>query len=341
LIFVFSGPAGAGKNAIMNGVMQAEPRMKQLPTATTRPPRDYEQEGREHEFLSEAEFRQRILDKSLIEWQIIHDKGVYGMPRQTVQRAICSGQSLVMDADVLGAMQLKQEFKDYVVTIFIKAPDKATLEKRLRGRADEDVDEADLQVRLRRADFELRFADRYDAVITNEEGQLDASVQEALRVVRRACEAAPPIPNEIGWKTSQIQQTVMPLIVRDGRVLAEGESLPATPVGDDELPFETLERYIQSRMDVKLLPVREGAAWRKVSIDFEAPQLVLIDDEDTHVQRNMVYILRTEPELTPAMLPPNWSLKPLASIEVAEEIQALLQEEYRESLAGVKEKESL
>ena len=326
LLFVFSGPSGAGKNTIMKEVMQREPSLTQLPTATTRPMRDNEQHGREHEFISEAEIRQRILNKKLIEWQIIHDKGIYGVPRATIQDGIRAGKTLIADVDVLGAMQLKQEFGDHIKLIFVTAPDMATLENRLRNRVDFS-DEEDLQARLRRADFEMGFVPQYDHQLVNRDGELDAVVAEALQIIQNDLDHAPPIDEaHFGWNPDNIYQNVTGVIIQNGQVLLQHNTFPTVPIPstNEDMPFDVIRDELENALGSDILPSRPDAIFSKVDSSFEPPQLVLSSMEDNRIEKHFYYVLQIEPNLTE--LPVDWSLVPINDLQINPALHNIIRE---------------
>ncbi|GIK62838.1 MAG: hypothetical protein BroJett018_06320 [Chloroflexota bacterium] len=324
LLFILSGPAGVGKNTIMRGVLKAMPHLKQLPTATTRPPRADEQEGREHEFLSAAEFRRRILEKALIEWQIIHDASVYGVPRATIQDAIRNGQPLIADIDVLGAMQLKQEFGDQVVLVFIEAGDKNLLANRMRKRS--DVSDEELNTRLRRAAFEHEFADEYDYVIVNQEGQLEASIQEMIGIVTDECEKNAQTrfaaDAAIGWNPALIQQYVTGLVVQNGCLLQKHGEFPKIKVPAEKLPFEAIQAHLRAELGVEIYPTRPDSPTRKVDIGFEPAQLIRVTRKATAIETNFIYVLHLAHELHE--LPEGWVLNPIANLHLDAHIMEIL-----------------
>lgn len=321
LLFVFSGASGAGKNTIMHHVMEAAPHLQQLPTATTRSIRENEQQGREHIFLSEAEFRQYILEKKLIEWQIIHDKGVYGVPRQSVQAVIQQDNLAVADVDVLGAMDLKREFSEHVVLIFVQAPDRATLEKRLRERPDVNT-EAELRTRLRRIDFEMSFADRYDYLITNRDGHLDESVQQALSIIDEVSRNRPPANHHMGWRPEDIQYQATGLVLHDSCLLVQDGEFPRCDVPLDLLPFEAIREHLQHQVNITVFPTRQHSDQRAVDISFEPPQLARVVQKANAIERNHIYILQAKQALN--HLGDGWQLAPLNHLHLESSIQHLL-----------------
>ncbi|MBI1280300.1 MAG: hypothetical protein GC179_19395 [Anaerolineaceae bacterium] len=167
LLFVMVGPAGAGKNAIMNEVLQQLPDLHQVPTATTRPIRNTEKQGREHQFVSEAEFRQ--LD--LIESQVVHNH-LYGTPRVTIENAMHEGRDLIADIDVLGATKLHHSYPNNTVLVFVQPPSVDELIKRMGIRGET---QAEIDTRLKRVEMEMEYAPQCDYLITNYHNQLTQS----------------------------------------------------------------------------------------------------------------------------------------------------------------------
>lgn len=171
LLFMLVGPAGAGKNAIMNEVLRQLPDLRQLPTATTRPMRDTEQQGREHLFVSDAEFHQMDDRHELIEWQKVHNH-LYGTPRRTIEHAMHEGRDLIADIEVLGANILHHEYPRNTVLVFVQPPSVDDLIKRMSIRGET---QAEIDTRLKRVEMEMQFAPQCDYLITNYQNQLDES----------------------------------------------------------------------------------------------------------------------------------------------------------------------
>lgn len=323
LLFVFSGPSGSGKNTIMDRLKQLDPTLEQLPTATTRCKRDNEQNGREHEFLTLTEFRQRILDKSLIEWQIIHHENVYGVPRQTIQAAIQRGKILIADVDVLGAASLKEEFGDYVVLIFVSPPDVETLEKRLRQRADMES-ELELQARLRRSVFELGFAERYDYRLDNPDDGLEMSVTEAQKIIQEEIRNKTMAPARLGWDLARIHQHLIGVIVEGDAVLLYQNQLPQWGIPDGQLPFEALRKHILHQLHFLINSARPDAYLRMVDAIFEAPQIVRTTTSETQVVQEMVYIVQVENRFQD--LPSEWEWVGIHEFDFAKDIRNFLED---------------
>jgi len=163
ILLVLSGPSGAGKSTLVKMVLEAYPDFTYSVSATTRPPRPGEENGKDYFFVSEEEFKEMMERGELLEWAHVYGMYYYGTPRRFIERTL-EHSSIIIDVDVQGGLQIMERFPD-AVFVFIKTKDIATLEERLRKRG--DVPPAELESRLKTAREEMKYADRYDHVITN------------------------------------------------------------------------------------------------------------------------------------------------------------------------------
>ncbi len=185
LLFVLVGPAGVGKNSIMQVVLDRVETLSQMPTATTRPMRITEQQGREHWFISLDTFQQMIAAQSLVEYQEVYPGKFYGTPRPQIEQALrVDHRLLIADIDVIGATKLRDAFAEHVILIFIEPPSLQTLNERLRARG--HMSEEEIQTRLARAPLELQFASQCDYRVVNSD--LTQSVQTVTGIVRGEAE---------------------------------------------------------------------------------------------------------------------------------------------------------
>lgn len=187
IIFVIIGPGGAGKNAIMKAVIAAIPALKQLATATTRPRRADEKQGREHLFVSAQRFQEMISRNELLEQQEVTPGKFYGIPRRTVSEVLTAGAARIADIEVLGAIELAAAYPQNVVQVFVTVPgddiarQMAVLEARMRARADEATDIAQ---RLERAQtLELPYQTRCDYIVVNDD--LAQAIETTAAIIRR------------------------------------------------------------------------------------------------------------------------------------------------------------
>jgi len=180
-LFILVGPGGAGKNTLMNHILDRFGTLKQLPTATTRPIRPDEQHGREHLFLDVEAFQELIDNNALIEYQEVRPGQYYGVPRDTVQTAIDESNDLIADIEVLGASILREQYPENTTLIFITPPSMNRLAKQMRERG---TDEATIKDRMIRAAMEMPFAPLCDHIIIND--NLDNAIEELHDIIEQA-----------------------------------------------------------------------------------------------------------------------------------------------------------
>ncbi|MBZ0291299.1 MAG: guanylate kinase [Anaerolineae bacterium] len=163
--FVLVGPPGVGKNALMNAALEKLDHISQLATATTRPMRKTEQQGREHLFVTRETFWNMVANDELLEWQQVH-LNLYGIPKHTIDAAIQENRDLTADIDVLGATYIRSLYPDHVILIFIQPPSIEELENRMRTRGEPEVEIAQ---RMKRVMMEMEYESLCDYVITNDD----------------------------------------------------------------------------------------------------------------------------------------------------------------------------
>lgn len=179
LLFVFVGPAGSGKNTIINRVMEHFPQIGRLPTATTRPPREGEREGVDHFFVSLEAFHAMREAGQLLEYQQVHQTDYYGTVRAPLEELLREGRFALADIDVLGAQKLREAYPHNVVRIFVAPPSLSVLEARMRERNEET--EEQIARRLKRAAWEMSQADQTEYKVIND--VLETSVAQVVEIV--------------------------------------------------------------------------------------------------------------------------------------------------------------
>lgn len=179
LLFVLVGPPGVGKNTLMNAVIARFGDLKQLPTATTRPPRPSEQQGREHLFVNHEEFERMHQANALIESQEVHGEW-YGMPKAKVEEAIHNEQDLIADIDVKGATLLRVIYPDNAILIFIQPASTEDLRIQMQTRGET---EAEIEKRMRRVEMEMQYAPLCDYLITNENGNIEKARESLYGII--------------------------------------------------------------------------------------------------------------------------------------------------------------
>ena len=180
LVVVISGPSGVGKDVIIEQMI-ASKRLgfHFVVTTTTRSPREGEQEGINHNFVSAAHFKQLIQSNKLLEWAQVYDN-YYGVPKTQVRDALAAGNHVVIRVDVQGAKRLREIIPESLL-IFILPPSLAVLRVHLEKRG---VDtENEMNKRLLAATQEITEADLFDFTVTNKEHQLDEAVNRVIEII--------------------------------------------------------------------------------------------------------------------------------------------------------------
>lgn len=165
-LIVITAPSGAGKTTIAKHLLESYPMLEFSVSATTRPRRPDEVHARDYYFLTEEQFRQRIKSESFVEWQEVYKDTFYGTLKDEVQAIWKSGKNVLFDVDVKGAINLKKQYGENALTIFIKPPSLEVLTNRLLSRATESADM--VEERITKATYELQFESYFDEVIVND-----------------------------------------------------------------------------------------------------------------------------------------------------------------------------
>jgi guanylate kinase len=166
LLIVLSSPSGAGKTTISRRLMQEDPSISMSVSATTRPMRPGEIEGRDYHFVDDAEFQRLVDADELAEWAYVFDHR-YGSPKEPIKEALKDGRDTLFDIDWQGTQQLEYAFRTDLVLIFILPPSMKELERRLEERGT-DSDEI-IAGRMRRAAGEIGHWAEYDYVLINDD----------------------------------------------------------------------------------------------------------------------------------------------------------------------------
>ena len=165
-IVVLTAPSGSGKTTIAREMLARFPEMRFSVSATTRTRRADEVEGVNYHFLTQQQFEEALLDGALIEYEEVYPDTWYGTLKSEVEASSVEAPVL-LDIDVEGALSVKRLYPHHSLVLFIRPPSLEELERRLRGRRTES--EESLQVRLGKARQELSYADRFDAIVVNDE----------------------------------------------------------------------------------------------------------------------------------------------------------------------------
>jgi guanylate kinase len=165
LMFVLSSPSGAGKTTLSRMLVAETPALKMSVSATTRPMRPGEVEGKDYYFVDQERFDAMIAKSELLEWANVFGNR-YGTPRGPVEASLAAGHDVLFDIDWQGTQQLRSRSPNDVVSVFILPPSVAALEQRLHTRA-QDSEEV-IRGRMKKAGDEMSHFDAYDYIVVND-----------------------------------------------------------------------------------------------------------------------------------------------------------------------------
>ncbi|GKX31684.1 guanylate kinase [Vallitalea longa] len=166
ILIIISGFSGAGKGSVVKELLTKGDYILSI-SSTTRSPREYEEHGREYFFDSKKEFERMIENNELIEWASYCDN-YYGTPRKFVEHSLEQGKNVILEIEMQGALDVKQQYEDAVL-IFITAPTVKELKARLQNRGTESIEVIDK--RLKRAYEEAEVMNKYDYIVINDDLQ--------------------------------------------------------------------------------------------------------------------------------------------------------------------------
>lgn len=182
LMFVLSSPSGAGKTTLSRLLLERTPGLSMSVSATTRPKRPAEQDGRDYHFVDAARFELMVRDDELLEWATVFDNR-YGTPQAPVEAALSAGRDVLFDIDWQGTQQLREKARDDVVSVFILPPSAHDLELRLHSRAQDSAEV--IRGRMNRASHELSHWAEYDYIVINNDIETAyAEVESILKAER-------------------------------------------------------------------------------------------------------------------------------------------------------------
>ena len=170
-LFVVSGPSGVGKNTLLNAVIDRSENVRYSVSATSRPIRPGEVDGKSYYFVSRERFEALIADDALLEYAE-YVGNYYGTPLAPIREAIANGIDVVMDVEVVGALKIKKRLPEEAVLVFVTAPSFDVIRKRLVHRG--DVAPGLMEERLERARWECSQAEQYDYIVINDDLQRPA-----------------------------------------------------------------------------------------------------------------------------------------------------------------------
>lgn len=178
-LFVLSGPSGAGKDAVLQGIKDSGVAFYHAITMTTRPQRAGETDGVDYHFTSEDNFKDMIERDELLEWAEVYGRW-YGVPRQPVEEALVRGEDVIVKVDVQGAKTIKERMPGAVLLFLTSTIEEQ--EERLKGRNTESA--AELELRLATFHEEMKSLPLFDYTVVNRQGELDSAVSQIAAIIK-------------------------------------------------------------------------------------------------------------------------------------------------------------
>lgn len=165
-IIIIAAPSGAGKTSVVRHLLRVfETQLDFSVSCATRTARANEKNGVDYYFISPDEFKNKIDQDAFAEWEMVYEGKYYGTPRRELERIWESGKTPLLDVDVKGGLNVKQNYPNSL-SIFIEPPSLEVLRERLMARGTESTDS--LEARVSKAALEMSFRNQYDKIVVND-----------------------------------------------------------------------------------------------------------------------------------------------------------------------------
>ncbi|NBO57559.1 MAG: guanylate kinase [Chitinophagia bacterium] len=181
-IIILTAPSGAGKTSVKSRLLDAlKKELSFSVSATTRKIRGNEQEGIDYHYTNEEVFKKLIENNSFIEWEMVYPGLYYGTTVQEINSIWEEGKVPVLDIDVKGALNVKKQFGEKVLTIFIEPPSIEVLKERLQKRGTDTAE--NILIRINKATEEMQYKGKFDQVVLNDD--IERAAAEVIALVRQ------------------------------------------------------------------------------------------------------------------------------------------------------------
>lgn len=165
-VIIITAPSGSGKTTLVKHLLSTFPSLNFSVSTTTRAKRPLEEDGKDYHFITVDKFHQLREQDLLVEWEEVYPNQFYGTLYSELSKIWDKGNIVLFDVDVLGALALKNKFKDNALSVFIKTPSLDILRERLKKRLTET--EESLQKRISKAELEISYAHAFDIILVND-----------------------------------------------------------------------------------------------------------------------------------------------------------------------------
>ncbi len=181
-IIILTAPSGAGKTSVKSLLLDAlKKELSFSVSATTRKIRGNEQEGIDYHYTNEEVFKKLIENNSFIEWEMVYPGLYYGTTVQEINSIWEEGKVPVLDIDVKGALNVKKQFGEKVLTVFIEPPSIDVLKERLQKRGTDTAE--NILIRINKATEEMQYKGKFDQVVLNDD--IERAAEEVIALVRQ------------------------------------------------------------------------------------------------------------------------------------------------------------
>jgi guanylate kinase len=177
-VIIFCAPSGSGKTTIVKHLLQQNNQLMFSVSACTRNRREGEVDGKDYYFLTKENFAEKVKNNEFLEYEEVYGGNFYGTLKAEIERIWALGKVVLFDVDVVGGLNIKNYYGDNALAVFVKPPDVATLEKRLRHRSTET--EETLKMRVEKAVHELEFQSKFEVVLLNDDLSIALEKAESL-----------------------------------------------------------------------------------------------------------------------------------------------------------------
>ncbi len=178
-LIIFSAPSGSGKTTIVKHILDKGFNLEFSISACNRTPRGTEVNGKDYYFLETEDFRNKITNNDFVEWEEVYNDRFYGTLRSELDRIWQKGNHVLFDVDVKGGVNIKKQFGDKALSVFVMPPSVDELRNRLKGRATDSEEE--IEKRIAKAEEEITYARLFDHIILNDD--LEFAQQEAEQLL--------------------------------------------------------------------------------------------------------------------------------------------------------------